>query len=136
MTPSTTAPRFGRAGGPTSQHVREFGDITVSSLTITNPTAANFTVLGEPSGLTGVAGSYYRIWGYMAGSSATAWFGFLETEDGDENISPFAVTSQGPMFQSFTMPIILDADLAVRCRSLNSMTGKGLVSLQFTVHAP
>jgi hypothetical protein len=141
MTPSTTAPRFGRAGGPTSQHVREFGDITVSSLLTASLAAdASLTVMGPASGITGVADSYYRIWGYaVVTANSVANFGYLESSDGAENITPYAITQAGPLFQTLNLPILLEPNLGVRVRSLSLIDAPGktlIVSIHFTAHAP
>ena len=146
MTPSTTAPRFGRAGGPATQQVREFGDITVSSVAWQNPAGTvgspTFkTILGDPSGLTGIAGSYFLIWGYsvVTNNIADSAFGYLEDDDGAENISPYAVMAQGPMMAAFSMPIKLEADKGARLKSYGSWPSGDeylLGSLHFTVHTP
>ena len=147
MTPNPLAPRFGRAGGPATQQVREFGDITVSSVAWDAPeggfggSVTTKTVLGDPSGITGIAGSYFLIWGYSITTNHTTSgaFGFLEDSAGGENITPYAVMAQGPMMSSFSLPIRLDADKGVRLKSYGSWSTAGkylLGSVQFTVHAP
>ena len=141
MTPNPSAPRFGRAGGSTPQHVREFGDITVSSLlTIDTAEGASETVLGPASGVTGIADSYYRIWGYsIVTAKSSANYGYLESSDGAENIAPYAVTQAGPIFQTLNLPILLEPNLGVRVRSLVAIDSAAktlIVSVHFTAHAP
>tara|TARA_R110000765_G_scaffold27949_1_gene67708 strand:- start:159 stop:569 length:411 start_codon:yes stop_codon:yes gene_type:complete len=132
---------YGRAGGPTTQMVREFGDITVSSL-LTSGTAqyASETILGPASGITGVADSYYRIWGYAVVTAYDdANYGYLESSDGSEDITPYAITNAGPLFQTLNLPIILEPNLGVRLRSLSLINTAGktvIASVHFTAHAP
>lgn len=139
----TTPNRFGRAGGPNTQQVREFGDITVSSITWANPNGSVGSPttkdgLGEPSGITGVAGSYYMIWGYSVVTNvASACFGYLEDEDAAENIAPYGITNAGPMMHTFNIPIKLAPDKGTRIRSFGGpASGYLLASFHYTVHTP
>ena len=136
-----TEHRFGRAGGPTTQMIRETADITVSSLqTSALAAGASLTVLGDPSSITGVAGSHYLIWGFHIGTANSgASYGYLESSDGSEDIAPFAVTQAGPQFLSLNLPIRLEADLGVRLRTLSNINAANktvLASVHFTVHKP
>ena len=83
MTPNPLAPRYGRAGGVSPQQVREFGDITVSSISYTANTSG--IILADCSTVTGNADSCYLIWGYVCAHSASSGaFGYIEdTEPGD-----------------------------------------------------
>jgi len=134
---------YGLPGTPTNQHTREYGDITVSSITWANPAGSvgsptTKDALGEPSGLTGVAGSYYKIWGYSVVTNVgTACFGYLEDEDAAENIAPYGITNAGPMMHTFNVPIKLAPDKGTRIRSFGG-TGSGylLASFHYTVHTP
>ena len=131
----TTPNRFGRAGGPNTQQVREFGDITVSSISYT--TNASGTVLGDASAVTGDANSYYLIWGYVVGhSSASGAFGYIEDSNPAalENITPYSVTSAGPMFQTLNIPIRLAPGRGVKYRPLGSHPdGTVLIAVHYTI---
>jgi hypothetical protein len=131
-----TEHRFGRAGGPTTQMIRESADITVSSVATTANGVTN--ILGSASGYTGVADSYYLIWGYTVGHSvSSAAYGYIESDEGSpENITPFAVTMNGPACQSFTMPIKLSPNAGVDIRNLVNPEGQVVAAVQFTVHKP
>ena len=138
MTPNPLAPRFGRAGGASTQQVREFGDITVSSVSYTANTSG--IILGDCSAVTGNTESYYLIWGYVCGHSASSGaFGYIEDTEvggpGDyrENITPYSVTSAGPMFQTFGLPIKLEPGTGVRYRPLNDPDGTVLLAVHYTI---
>jgi len=138
MTPNPLAPRYGRAGGVSPQQVREFGDITVSSISYTANTSG--IILADCSTVTGNADSCYLIWGYVCAHSASSGaFGYIEdTEPGDvddyrENITPYSVTSAGPMFQTFGLPIKLEPGTGVRYRPLNDPDGTVLLAVHYTI---
>tara|TARA_R100000458_G_scaffold14373_1_gene12168 strand:+ start:4074 stop:4487 length:414 start_codon:yes stop_codon:yes gene_type:complete len=130
--------RFGRAGGPTPAHIREYGDVTVSSVATTANGVTN--LLGAASGYTGVADSYYYIWGYSIGhtdADGDCAFGYLESDEGTpENICTFAVSKSGPQTANFFVPIKLDANAGVDIRMLADPDGNVVASVQFTVHKP
>ena len=126
---------FGRAGGPATQQVREFGDITVSS--IQHVDLGTSSILADASAVTGNADSYYLIWGFSVNhSSANAAYGYIESNEGTpENIAPFAVTAAGPIFQSLGLPIRLSPGAGVQSRTLANPDGIVLVSVHYTVHS-
>jgi len=128
--------RFGRAGGPTPQHIREYGDVTVSSVATTANGVTN--LLGPASGYTGVPDSYFYVWGYSCGHAhANVAFGFIESDEGTpENIAPFAVTQNGPATANFFVPVKLAANAGVDIRLLADPDGQVVASVQFTVHEP
>jgi len=139
MTTSTTAPRFGRAGGPSTQQVREFGDVSTSSHILTNAHSTNSVTLlldASSASLGGDADSYYLIWGYScATSKATPVFGFVESDFTAENIAAFAISAHGPMTHSFHMPIKLGAGEGVATRMGAAIaTDKVLVMIHYTWH--
>jgi len=140
MTPSTTAPRFGRAGGPSTQQVREYGDISTSSMVMTVAyTTDSHTLLLDASSasLGGDANSYYLIWGYSIATNATdPVFGYVESDFTAENIAAFGITAAGPMFQTFTMPIRLGAGEGVAARMAATIqTAKvTLIMIHYTWH--
>ena len=128
--------RFGRAGGPTPAHIREYGDVTVSSVATTANGVTN--ILGQASGYTGVTGSYFYIWGYNVGHAhANVAYGFIESDEGTpENIAPFAVTQNGPQAANFFVPVKLAPNAGVDIRCLADPDGQVVASVQFTVHTP
>ena len=141
MTPSTTAPRFGRAGGPSTQQVREYGDMSTSShVQVHAYGTSSVTLLLDASAadVGGDANSYYLIWGYsVATNKDAAVFGYIESDFSAENIAAFAITEAGPMFHSFTLPIKLGAGEGVHSR-MASATGHSsdrvLVMIHYTWH--
>ncbi len=119
---------YGRAGGPATQNVREYGDMTMSAVSVTNNDTG--TILPAPG-----ADSYYLIWGATA-ACTTSSFGYIEAiGSGGEDILAFAVTQAGPMSaNSFALPIKLDANVGVQCRTLAGSGGTTLGAVYFTVH--
>tara|TARA_R110002012_G_scaffold242929_3_gene417441 strand:+ start:490 stop:897 length:408 start_codon:yes stop_codon:yes gene_type:complete len=128
--------RWGRAGGPTPAQIREYGDVTVSSVATTANGVTN--MLGSASGFTGVADSYFYIWGYSCGHAHTnVAYGYIESDEGTpENIAPFAVTEDGPVAANFFVPVKLGPNAGVDIRLLANPDGQVVASVHFTVHLP
>tara|TARA_R110002012_G_scaffold130611_1_gene283125 strand:+ start:4579 stop:4989 length:411 start_codon:yes stop_codon:yes gene_type:complete len=134
MTPNPLAPRYGRAGGPSTQMIKETADITVTGLSFID--AGTSSVLMNASSVTGNAESYYLIWGWtVVHSDDNPVYGYLESNEGTpENITPFAVTAAGPISQALFMPIKIAEGKGVQVRALNSPAGVSLVAVHYTVH--
>jgi hypothetical protein len=126
---------YGRAGGPTTQMVREFGNVTTSShIILPADTTVTQPILGAPTG-----DDYYLIWGFTVGTNNTApEFGYLESTDGAEDISAFAVTAAGPLAMSLTLPIRLEPLQGVNCTMLDTVTAgkKVLPMIYYTLVSP
>ena len=120
MTPSTSAPRFGRAGGPSTQHVREYGDLSTSAILVVAAT----TTVRQPMLPATTGGDYYLIWGYsvVTSNASGAEFGFIETTDGAEDIGAYAVTAAGPLALSLPIPVKLATGQGVGIKPLVTIT--------------
>jgi hypothetical protein len=118
---------YGRAGGPATQNVREYGDVTMSSASVSNN--ATGEILASPG-----ADSYYLIWGATAGCTVSA-LGYIEQDDtGGEDILAFIVTKEGPMTAMFDLPIKLVPDVGVQVRTLPGSSGTTLGAVYYTTH--
>tara|TARA_R110000765_G_scaffold287056_1_gene383520 strand:- start:106 stop:477 length:372 start_codon:yes stop_codon:yes gene_type:complete len=117
---------YGRAGGPTTQNVREYGDITMA--TVANTDNATGTILAAPG-----ADSYYLIWGATAACTVSA-LGYIEAISGGEDILAFVVTKEGPMSAMFDLPIKIDANVGVQLRTLTGSEGTTLGAVYYTTH--
>tara|TARA_R110001583_G_scaffold31199_2_gene107014 strand:+ start:1110 stop:1484 length:375 start_codon:yes stop_codon:yes gene_type:complete len=118
---------YGRAGGPATQNVREYGDVTMSSASVSNN--ATGAILASPG-----ADSYYLIWGATAACTGSS-LGYIEQDDtGGEDILAFVVTKEGPMTTMFDLPIKLVPDVGVQVRTLAGSGGTTLGAVYYTTH--
>lgn len=109
--------RFGRAGGPTVQQIRESAFVSVSG--IGHPadiTALGVNVLADASSVTGSADSYYMIWGIIASTSKDNTNPFMgnlydtgisHTPGSIDSacINTFSCCKEGPYFYSADHPV-------------------------------
>jgi hypothetical protein len=132
----TATNNYGRAGGPSVQQVREFMDMNVSSNTTTAQTTT--FILQNAGAVTGDDTSYYLIWGYTVGHTASSVaYGYIESNEGTpENISAFAVTSDNTQTDSFPLPVRVAANKGVNIRTLNNPDGTVLASVKYTIITP
>tara|TARA_R110000851_G_scaffold321526_1_gene486983 strand:- start:51 stop:443 length:393 start_codon:yes stop_codon:yes gene_type:complete len=126
---------YGRAGGPTTQMVRETADATTASVLTTSANGTTTQVI-----LAAATGDdYYLIWGFTVGTSNTnPEFGYLESTDGAEDISAFAVTAAGPLSSHLSMPIRLAPLQGVNITMLKTVdsTKKVLPMIYYTLVSP
>lgn len=120
MTPNPLAPRYGRAGGPSTQHVREYLDLSTTAILV----VASTGVARQPMLPATTGDDYYMIWGYsvVTSNASGAEFGFVETTDGAEDIGAYAVTAAGPLALSLPLPIRLAPGQGVGIKPLVTIT--------------
>lgn len=125
----SAAPNFGRAGGPTVQHVRENLAIsaTVSSIPAAITDDTNIEWLPAPG-----AGLQYLIWGVQAGTSSASLFGFKLQASDNTDLTLGVCTKQGPFFQSFYQPIAVGENLGLGFNSFTTPTGTNLACVHIT----
>mgnify|MGYP003644870398 FL=1 len=125
----TDAPHFGRAGGPTVQHVRENLSLSasISSIPDALPTGAAQLWLPSPG-----AGYQFLIWGIQAGTAGSNLFGFkLQNTDGVD-LTLAMCSKQGPFFQSFAQPIAVGIDKGLSMYPYATPTGTNLACVHIT----
>tara|TARA_R110000765_G_scaffold331599_1_gene422387 strand:- start:351 stop:725 length:375 start_codon:yes stop_codon:yes gene_type:complete len=117
---------WGRAGGPATQQVREYGDITMAAVANTNN--ATEEILAAPG-----ADKYYLIWGATAACTVSS-LGYIEAISGGEDILAFVVTKEGPMSVMFDLPVKVDTNVGVQSRTLATSLGTTLGAVYYTLH--
>jgi len=125
----SSAPHFGRAGGPTVQHVRENLGVSasISSIPEALPTDAAQLWLPSPG-----AGFQFLIWGVQAGTAGSNLFGFkLQNTDGVD-LTLAVSTKQGPFFQSFAQPIAVGVDKGLSMYPYATPAGTNLACVLIT----
>jgi len=119
----SSAPHFGRAGGPTTQMVRE--NWAVSSSAPILVASGNGTTAQAMLPVT-TGSDYYLIWGWtVATNNNDAVYGYIQTTSvaaPEMIVGAFAVTSQGPMFMNFPMPLKVAPGEGVQCKMLATIS--------------
>lgn len=126
----TAAPNFGRAGGPTIQHVREnlAMSATVSSIVDGIADGESIEWLPSPGD-----DKQFLIWGIQAGSAGSNLFAFKLLSSGGTDLTLGACTKQGPFVQSFSNPIAVGKGQGLHFWSFTTPSTTNLVTVFITV---
>jgi len=125
----SSAPHFGRAGGPTVQHVRENLGLSATISSIPAGIADGETVEWLPSP---GAGFQFLIWGVQAGTAGSNLFGYKLLSSGGTDLTLAVATKEGPFFQSFIQPIAVGENQGLHFWSYSTPTGTNLACVHIT----